>query len=451
MLVKVASSAVPKYASIGIIGGGIGGLTVANALMHRENLVDRVSVYEQADQFIPTAGAGFGLSPNGQICLSSIGIDGYHQLYHPFDRMARINAEGTQIKEESNIFRQLREKHGFGIAGCLRADIVALLVQRLEEYSTVQEQPILQYSQKLTRIQPQHDKIELEFESGHQDVVDLVIGADGIHSKVAKSLNIDDNPSIYSGANIFYGKIPQPDRLEYFQNNPIFCDHSVVNGPGTGEFIAFNVGAGGKKTFIWASTYSASSPPDPKQHHQSGQDDEEWNNQSNAQELENSILSRYPQGHPIHDFAKMTVDDDLLHFGLFHRRHKNTWSDSNTGRAVLLGDSCHATLPYAGQGANQAIEDAIVLADCLDRNKDHISAYQEYYDQRFPRTKRIVQFASIMHRLYHSEYWFMHKALDILLKSMLRGGAIFSQLEKEIINECPIKDYRQYAPADNFK
>jgi salicylate hydroxylase len=208
----------------------------------------------------------------------------------------------------------------------------------------------------------------------------------------------------------------------------------VVNGPGTGEFIGFHVGSGEKKTFIWATTYSSSDPP-PKR--------EEWN-QGSSQELE-YILAKYPHSHPIHDFAKMTAEEDLLHFGLFYRHHKGTWTN---GRVTLLGDSCHATLPYVGQGANQAIEDAIVLADCLARHEDYTGAYKDFYDRRFPRTKRIVQFSGLMHKLYHSENWFMQTALDFLLASMVKGGAIFKQLEKEIIDECPVKDYKRYAPTE---
>jgi salicylate hydroxylase len=113
---------------------------------------------------------------------------------------------------------------------------------------------------------------------------------------------------------------------------------------------------------------------------------------------------------------------------LFNRQHKSTWTDG--GRVVLLlGDSCHATLPYVGQGAYQAIEDAIVLAESLEKHEDYAMAYQEYYDRRFPRTKRIVQFAGIMHKLYHSESWCMHKALDYLLKSLVKVEAVLKQLE----------------------
>ena len=73
--------------------------------------------------------------------------------------------------------------------------------------------------------------------------------------------------------------------------------------------------------------------------------------------------SRYGPDCPALALARQTPNERLLHFGLFYRKVKPVW---HQGRVALLGDSAHATLPYAGQGANQAIEDAVVLAQCLE-------------------------------------------------------------------------------------
>ena len=438
MLIKEAAKQV-KYPSIAIIGGGIGGLSVANALLHRNNvaggdasstlLTSRVSVYEQADHFIPSAGAGFGFSPNGQLCLSSIGIHDYRNFCNPFDTMKRIDKNGTNVSMQASVFKELREKYDVGFAGCLRADLIDLLVNKLDGYGGAEEEfgsvSSIQYNSRLVGIKPCRDKVELTFDGGHEDLADLVIGADG-KSTVARLLNIDDEgrKPIYSGANIMYGKIQNPEHIEYLRDHPIFDAKSVVNGPGTGEFIAFHCGVGDRRTFIWANTYVSKDPP-PRR--------EEWHG-GNSQELYD-VLNHYPTSHPIHMLAQLTAENDLLHFGLFYRHHKKKWSHD---RVVLLGDSCHATLPYVGQGANQAIEDAVYLADCLDRHDTYEEAYKDYYDKRFPRTKRIVQMAGIMHQLYHSKSWFMQKALDILLGSVMKGGVMLKQLEREIIEECPV-------------
>ena len=62
-----------------------------------------------------------------------------------------------------------------------------------------------------------------------------------------------------------------------------------------------------------------------------------------------------------------------------------------------------------GQGANQAVEDPIYLADCLDKHVSYEDAYQDYYyyERGCPRTKRVVQLAGVMLKLYHSQSWFI--------------------------------------------
>lgn len=198
----------------------------------------------------------------------------------------------------------------------------------------------------------------------------------------------------------------------------------------SGEFITFHAGTKENKMFIWANTYAATNPPQKR---------DDWNN-GTFDELE-SVLTKFPSVHPIHEFAGITKESDLLHFGLNFRHHKTTWSK---GRVTLLGDACHATLPYVGQGANQAIEDAIYLADCLDKYDSYNESYKKYYDKRFPRTKKIVDFAGFMHKLYHSENWFVEKTLDFFLSNAIKGGFVMKQVEKEIIDECPVKDYKKY-------
>ena len=104
-----------------------------------------------------------------------------------------------------------------------------------------------------------------------------------------------------------------------------------------------------------------------------------------------------------------------------------------TNRVVLLGDSCHATLPYVGQGANQAIEDAVCLAECLRRYDNHIQAFGSYYRQRFPRAKRIVNAAERLHKIYHTKNFLVKGLLNYGLAKVMQGGVIYKQLENEIL------------------
>jgi 2-polyprenyl-6-methoxyphenol hydroxylase-like FAD-dependent oxidoreductase len=487
MLIHIAKKQHPlHHKSIAVVGGGIGGLAFANALLHKDNraygkregpVLERVTIYDQASHFSPTAGAGFGLSPNGQICLSSIGIDRYKDMLHPFDRAIRINQQGTMIRQESNVFEQLRDRVGFGIAGCLRSDMVRLLA---EPFTNKNSQPMmvendpfrrhkLLYSHKLISMNPVQDKVELEFENGVRDVVDLVVGADGIHSPVAKMMNIDSSDPIHAGSNIIYGKIENPDMIDF--ESPLLhgniLNGAILNGPGTGEFLIFHVGPPERKVRVWVTTYASSASPPPAlshhhhHHHHRQREDEEWNEfsslSSSSGDWIQETLARYPQEHMIHELAHHTTPNNLLHFGLFYRQHKKTWFHHESNRVVLLGDACHATLPFVGQGANQAIEDAIVLADALFETSTTVDdsssgtprdgfrePFQQYYDQRFERTKRVVRMGNLLNKLYHSENNFFKWALDLFLTSLTRGGAMFKQLENEIVQHCPVKDYAKY-------
>jgi salicylate hydroxylase len=426
---------------IAVIGAGIGGLATANALMvknnHGQDKFFNVRVYEQASNFVPTAGAGFGFSPNGQICLESIGVSTQDML-HQFDSISRLDrATGAAVQQSSSILKQIRDKYGFGMAGCLRADLIDRLLESLQEKSN---NNAVNYSHQLTSVQPKKDKVTLEFANGHVDDVDLVVGADGIHSFVAKELDIDHSDPIYSGANIFYGILDDVDSIPPFEwQSPLLQDfnHSILQGHDVGEFIVFKVGPMDKAKLVWAATYPSGIPPPRRQ---------EWDAASHMVELQ-TVLPKFPPTHIVHELAEKTGFDRLLHFGLYYRKHKTTWFKD---RVCLLGDSCHATLPYVGQGANQAIEDAISLADCLDEYRNdnfssHTAAFNQFYDQRFTRTKRIVTIANIMDKMYHSNNFLVKIAMDLLLSQVLKGGIIFKQIEKEIVEECPVKDYAKYA------
>lgn len=181
---------------------------------------------------------------------------------------------------------------------------------------------------------------------------------------------------------------------------------------------------------VWAATYPSEEPP-PR---------EEWGVEPDSKDLQ-AILDQFAETHPIHVLSAHTSPNRLLHFGMFYRKHKNVW---HKGRTCLLGDSCHATLPYVGQGANQAIEDAIVLADCLSTDEDYSTAFESYYQQRNKRTKRIVNLANILNRLHHTQNPLLMKGREFLFNSILNGNFMLKMIEKEIVEECPVKDYAKY-------
>lgn len=402
--------------SVGIIGGGIGGLTAANSLK-RAGL--SVSLYERSPYFIPIAGAGFGMQPNGQISLAFLGFkDQVNKLIQPFLKWQLIDDNGSAIST-SNRLAEFETRFGYYVGGALRAELVDMLKEPIEKSNN------LHYSHNVTSLQQDPDGVTISFEKQEPVRVDMVVGADGIHSTVVKQIFPQTAPPVHSKENIFYGVIENIDQQTSI-NPTITVRNTLTQYFGRGEFICYRIGNDGK--FIWAATYPAKEPPV-----QSG--DAEWTGVNNQREL-TRFLTRFPSSHPVHQCAAATDPKRLLHFGLFYRQHRNDgW---HRGRICLLGDSCHATLPYTGQGASLAIEDAIMLALSLEKFQFQMEpAFQDYYQKRFNRTKRVVNMARYMGIFFHSENPIVHAIRERLISRLMSSNAFLKMAEKEFYENCP--------------
>lgn len=405
--------------SVAVIGAGIGGLTVTNALMR---LGLKVSLYERSPCFMATAGAGFGLQPNGQISLEYIGFERIKDLIQPFHLWQVIDDYGRPISVSTRL-KDYEQRFGYAIGGALRADLVDLLKKPIEEENC------LFYSHRAKKFEQDSDGVTVTFDHNQEEKfirADLVIGADGIHSTVVDLVFGQSSPAVHSKENIFYGVIENIDSQTSIDSS-VRDKNTLTQYFNHGEFISYRTGNRGH--FIWAATYPANSPP-------INNGDGEWTRMNNQREF-NSFLKRFPQTHPIHQCAEATKLERLLHFGLFYRQHRaDGW---HRGRICLLGDSCHATLPYTGQGANMAIEDGVVLALCLEKHRFHIEpALQEYYRKRFERTKRAVNMARYMGLFLHSENIFIRTIRQKTMSRLMNSESVLKHAEQEMYKHCPI-------------
>ncbi|CAF3748692.1 unnamed protein product [Rotaria sp. Silwood1] len=406
--------------SVAIIGGGIGGLTVANTLMR---VGMSVSLYERAPYFIPTVGAGFGLQPNGQAVLAHIGFkEKLEQITHPFLIWQFINGNGDMIRS-SNRLASFGKRFGFFVGGTVRAELVDILKAPIEACGN------LHYNHNVINITQDSDGVTIYFENEKQKNsirVDMVVGADGIRSTVVKKIFPQTPPPIYTKENIFYGVIDNIDQ-QISVNSSIRAKNTLTQYFDRGEFAAYRIGQHGE--IMWAATYPSDAPP-------STSGDIEWTEINNKLELDN-VLRRFPKKHPIHECAAATGQKRLLHFGLYYRQHRTDgW---HRGRVCLLGDSCHATLPYVGQGANMAIEDAISLAICLEKNSFRIEpSFQDYYNQRFDRTKRIVNLARYLGLIVHSQNPILASIGRRFGPFMMKSERLMKMTEDEYYEKCPI-------------
>ncbi|BBB96275.1 salicylate hydroxylase [Bradyrhizobium elkanii USDA 61] len=205
-----------------------------------------------------------------------------------------------------------------------------------------------------------------------------MIGADGSHSKVRTGL-IGQIESQYTNAIAWRGLVPV-DRLEPHQREPVV---STWIGP-TAHVTAYPV--------RWQDTELMTF---------SGQVDrndwllESWSEKGSVEECLKDFVGWHP------DIIALVSNVQSLHkWGLFVRPTLAGWSQ---GRVTLLGDACHSMLPYLGQGVNMALEDASVLARCLEQHPgDPASAFQTYQSLRLDRTTRVVNSAAGMLPIFHN-------------------------------------------------
>ncbi|CAF1277761.1 unnamed protein product [Rotaria sp. Silwood1] len=406
--------------SVAIIGGGIGGLTAANTLM-RAGM--SVSLYERSPYFIATVGAGFGLQPNGQAVLAHIGFkDKVQQILHPFLVWQIINGNGDVISS-SNRIADYGKRFGFFLGGALRGELVDILKEPIEQAGN------LHYNHNVVNIQQDADGVTIYFENKKQKKsvrVDMVVGADGIHSTVVNQIFPQTPPPIYTKENVFYGIIDNIDQQTSI-NPSVTAENTLTHYIDRGDFITCRTS--NKGDMMWVATYHSDASP-------STSGDVEWREVNNRRELQN-VLKRFPKSHPVHECAAATDQKRLLHFGLYYRQHRSDgW---HRGRICLLGDSCHATLPYVGQGANMAIEDAVSLAACLEKHNFLIEpAFQEYYNQRFDRTRRVVNSARYLGLLLHSQNPVVSSLAQRLGPLMIQSKVLMKMTENEFYNKCPI-------------
>jgi salicylate hydroxylase len=344
---------------IAVVGGGIGGLTLALALRAQGIEVD---IYEQTDE-LREVGAAVALSANATRFYDRIGMRSQFDAVC-FDIPTLIYRDGRsgEVIGRHQGRPSYRGQFGASYWGVHRADLQRLL-------SSAVGMDRIHLGRRLVDLQDGGDAVTLRFEDGSSAEADLVIGADGARSFVRRwMLGYDD--ALYSGCSGLRGVVP-PELLDRLPD-PAAIQFWI--GPG-GHLLHYPIGRG-DQNFLLVERHPSPWPV------------REW--VVNAQEGEQ--LRHFGQWHPA-VVQMITAHPISQRWGLFHRPPLSRWSK---GRVTLLGDAAHALVPHHGQGANQSIEDAVVLAASLaEAGPGQVAEAQQRYEQLRRGRTRKVQFASI--------------------------------------------------------
>ena len=344
---------------IAIVGGGLGGL--AAALFLSKAGLD-ATVYEQAPE-LRDVGAGIVVSPNMVRPLCKLGLADTLRAF-----AVRLEAawEFRRWKDGRVLFVQTmgdecERLYGAHCYVAHRADLLALFQQALPTQR-------LRLDHRCVELNQGESKAELTFvsRSGGKSKVtaDVVIGADGIHSVVRRAVT----PKIdarFSGLCAFRCLVPA-EKAPEMALRPV---QTLWLGPGR-HFVHYPISSGRLINVIAIVPAGA------------------WRTESWTADGEISDLIAEFDGWDDRLRQLIISASSTKRWAMYDRDPLERWT---AGGITLLGDAAHAMLPFFAQGAAQAIEDAVVLADCL-RGTDHGSvrqALQRYEDIRRPRTSEV--------------------------------------------------------------
>jgi len=342
--------------NIAIVGAGIGGLTAALSLIRQGIGVD---VYEQAPE-LKELGAGVQISSNGTRVLYALGLG------EAIERLGVIVA-GKEIRLWStgqtwklfDLGAESVERYGSPYMMFHRGDLHAALLGAIRH-----ERPdAIHLNRKCIGVTQADDCVTIQFESGETATAPLVIGADGVQSRVRFSVFGADRPE-FTGIVCWRvlvprERVPESIRMKVGTN---------WVGPG-GHVVHYPVRGGALLNLVGLME----------------RDDwrvESWTVQGSKDEFHGDFRNWHPDIH-----AMIDSGDIPYKWALFARPPMPAWTN---GRVTLLGDACHSMLPMMAQGAVMAIEDGMVLGRCVAKYGATPEALQRYETVRRDRANRCV-------------------------------------------------------------
>jgi 6-hydroxynicotinate 3-monooxygenase len=344
-----------RRTQIAIVGAGMGGLTAAACLLRVG--VD-VRVYEQAARFT-RLGAGIQLGPNAMKALRPLGLG---------ERLEAVAFRPPYLQNRDAItgaptyrFELLAREQAFGAPYLLlhRGDLHSALL-------TLVPAEVISLDHKLVAVYPGSDGVELVFADGSRAIADGLIAADGVHSRVRELMLGVEQPR-FTGR-VAYRAVFPVDLLPTSELDPS-CKWW---GPDR-HIVIYYVSAGREIYFV-------TSVPEPDWDHES------WSMTGDVRELRMAFEAFHPTVRGVLDACPA-----VHKWAIYERDPLPSWTQDGV---ALLGDACHPMTPYMAQGAATAMEDAVVLARCLEAGDDLQAALGRYERSRRERTSRIQQESS---------------------------------------------------------
>jgi salicylate hydroxylase len=336
---------------VAVVGAGIGGLTLGIALARAGVEVD---LYERATE-LREVGAAVALSANGTHELYRLGVGEALDAVstQPTELIYRDGRTAERIAAHTG-GADYRARFGAPYWGIHRVDLQQTLAAAVDPAH-------LHLGRGVSGASPDGT---ITFDDGSTTTADVVVGADGVHSVVRETVCGPDSGPVYSGTSAFRGlvtradlpSLPDPLAIQFWAGPDAHLLHYPMGGTARGDdtinFFAVLCGP---------SSWSG----------------------GNVEVPDGELLAAFDGWHPAVREMLSAVGQSPR-WPLLSQPPLTRWT---RGRVVLIGDACHAMLPHHGQGANQSIEDAVVLADLLAGVSGSASGIDAALDA-YPRRRR---------------------------------------------------------------
>lgn len=331
------------HKKIAIIGAGIGGLTTALAL---QKIGLEPVVYERAAAIKPV-GAGIIMANNAMQVYKELGI--LHAIQNRGHKISQIQITDEVLQQLSDIaLEEFESKYGVYNLAIHRAALLDVLAQEVGFNN-------IKCSKSLLRIQKQNKGYILFFEDGTEAYCEVLIAADGIHSVVREQL-FSSSVIRDSGQRCWRGICKMP-------KNSVF-NNKAIELWSKGKRFGFS--KIDDQTCYWFAVVNAT-----------------------LQNQEKDIKDIFKDFHPeIKNLIADTPEENIIFNTIIDLKPIKKWTGNNL---CLIGDAAHATTPNLGQGACQAVEDAYVLMQLLEKEEDFNTAFQKYEKLRIKKAHFVVE------------------------------------------------------------
>lgn len=334
-----------------IAGAGIGGLTAALALTRRGV---PVAVYERRRTGeILMAGSGLTIWSNATTALGALG------LADELLARGRQVRGGTSVDEHERVIYRMRTARyvwpgSVPSVSISRGDLIDMLMEACAKAGV----PVHEDS-RCVGYEQGPDGVALKLEDGRAVQGSVLVGADGIRSAILAQLHGGLPQPRYTGRSTYRGISPASEGLE---PGTVYMFHHAGTRVGGG---AWHVG-GDRVAWTLSTAADPGEREDPA-----------------VLKERATRLARPLPGLPSRLVAA-TAAEAVIRTDIFYHDWREHWGE---GRVTLLGDAAHAMPTDLGQGACQAIEDAVVLADALAGHDDPAAALRAYEQRRIPRVR----------------------------------------------------------------